>query len=52
MVSYDNTRSIKDLGIQYRYHRTTIIEGAYDLIYKGSVPNKLPKQIKPENLKK
>lgn len=32
MLSLDNTKSIKELGVQYKFHRKTLLDGAYDLI--------------------
>ncbi|KAL4477994.1 hypothetical protein ABPG72_013402 [Tetrahymena utriculariae] len=49
-IIFDNTPTMKDLNLHFRFHKTTIIEFAYDLIKKGCIPNKLPKevQISPE----
>ncbi|KAL4436198.1 hypothetical protein ABPG74_018182 [Tetrahymena malaccensis] len=49
-IIFDNTPTIKDLNINFRFHKTTLIDFAYDLINKGCIPNKLPKdgKISPE----
>ncbi|KAL4484411.1 hypothetical protein ABPG74_019588 [Tetrahymena malaccensis] len=44
-VIFDNTSAMKELGIIFRHHRNTIVEFAYDLINKGCIPNKLPKNV-------
>ncbi|EAR87901.2 oxidoreductase, putative (macronuclear) [Tetrahymena thermophila SB210] len=43
-IILDNTPAMKDLNIHFKHHRTTLIEFAYDLIKKGCIPNKLPKE--------
>lgn len=45
-ICFDNSLSRNELGIQYRYHNTTLIEFAYDLIKKGLIPNKLSNKKK------
>ncbi|KAL4489910.1 hypothetical protein ABPG72_010809 [Tetrahymena utriculariae] len=42
---FDNTPAMKELGIIFRGHRNTIVKFAYDLINKGCIPNKLPKNV-------
>lgn len=49
---FDNTPSKNDLGMNYRFHRNTFIEYAYDLIEKGYIPNKLPNQKINPNIQK
>ncbi|EAS07179.1 oxidoreductase, putative (macronuclear) [Tetrahymena thermophila SB210] len=43
-VIFDNSDTINDLEIRFRLHRNTIVDFAYDMIKKGQVPNKLPKE--------
>ncbi|EAS07176.1 cinnamoyl-CoA reductase (macronuclear) [Tetrahymena thermophila SB210] len=52
-IIYDNTPTMDDMNIRFRHHRTTILEFAYDLIKKGIIPNKLPKEVQicPEIIK-
>ncbi|KAL4494427.1 hypothetical protein ABPG72_019837 [Tetrahymena utriculariae] len=52
-ILYDNTPKMDDMNIHFRHHISTILEFAYDLINKGLIPNKLPKeaQISPEIIK-
>ncbi|KAL4477995.1 hypothetical protein ABPG72_013403 [Tetrahymena utriculariae] len=52
-IIYDNTPTMDNMNIRFRHHRSTILEFAYDLISKGCIPNKLPKeaQISAEIIK-
>lgn len=39
MITFDNSLSTKDLGINYRLGRETLIDMAYDLIDKKLIEN-------------
>jgi hypothetical protein len=43
-IKIENNRSIKDLGIEYRDLKQTILETGYSFIEKGVVPDKINKK--------